>query len=927
MVSSSDMHEETYRQLEVWLERLRQVDRLLKPSVSTLVDIAEWAMKRQGASMPLFINDRSVTSEKFILLVHAVATSTIQRIYKGHRRFAWLDRRTATLRELNEEMPRRLEADKSADRTSLEFLRYAANDLFGALNPVTSSELFWAFIRAGEGFAHSGVGFLTFFGMLWSLSRRYPDETQAGAALEPSGPTTGTTAKCLIAIRGLLDALQTRGRLFRDAADLLPRIDGLAGKRGPHATWQFTFELDLLAGKLFELSVYTINDKEFVAAGEDLLALTAFLRADSETSGPWIIARERLRRLLQDLELQQRKVFADAAAVVDELFPEIIACLKPGGPHEDLLPYCHKLATTGTDEYWADHARAADRARKVCADALRTLLEPFNQFDALPPSGSPPTDLLVEILAALSRSNLRVAEEVDESISDSVRWCRRAINEEIALGSARNWTEFDPVGLISGVAIAQKWDQISRPEAEDAIRHSLEGALSDGSWNRGQPIFLQERVLGVWPTTPDIVLMLVTAVNAEPEITVADEKIIAFVDWLERTMMQFLWREGGIHVAGWSSELDREPNIIDFWNTSVSINALFEIRQLIETRIWHLCQRRFTILPHGRMLRDVAPVDLGALHEKRLHRRLMKMARWSELEDKYDQEDYSIVLHGPPGSSKTAVVEGLGTEMWKGIRHAPRIIRITPADFIRQGEDRLDSEARMIFELIGHVRGVTILFDEIDDFLRQRIAGEELRFLKLIVPAMLNRLQDLRDTAPRQEICFVIATNFVDKIEPALLRPGRIDSVVPVTYPDAFSREAILEQNAGKLGLARRQIDEILEQTVAWPWSTFNRMTKELGRKGDLITFEQIRTEIERARDQVQGSNHYYYDATRWQKPCAALASEFVHLTFCRSKEAAKCRDEVMKLVDWLEKHHIHTAEHRIPEMFDRQSAAQQRNV
>ncbi|HEU4889518.1 MAG TPA: hypothetical protein VFV49_16655, partial [Thermoanaerobaculia bacterium] len=169
--SSSDMHEETYRQLEVWLERLRQIDGLLESSVPTMIDVAEWAM-RPGKAVPLFISARGVTSEKFYLLVHAIYTSTIQRIYKGHRRFAWLDRRAKTLRWLNDEMPKRLDADDSADRTSLDFVRYAANELFGALNPVTSAEVFWAFIRAGEGFAHSGVGFLTFFGMLWSLNRR-----------------------------------------------------------------------------------------------------------------------------------------------------------------------------------------------------------------------------------------------------------------------------------------------------------------------------------------------------------------------------------------------------------------------------------------------------------------------------------------------------------------------------------------------------------------------------------------------------------------------------------------------------------------------------------------------------------------------------------------------------------------------------------
>lgn len=920
----SDPHEEIYRELDIWLQRLQQIDRLLEFSVPTLIKVARWSID-QGHSVPLYISERTIPPPRHYLLVHAKYSSTIQRLYRAHRRFSWLEPYARTLRELNDEMPKRLQAPNSADRSSLEFLRYAASDLFGALNPVTSSEVFWAFIRAGERYAHSGVGFLAFFGMLWSLGRRYPDETEAGASLEPSGPSTTTTANCLIAIDVLCGALRERSRLCHEVAVVLQAMESTAGKRGPQATWRFTFDLDLLASKIFKLSTYSMNGEDFVAAGEDLLQLSRPLRADSETAGVWTSARDRIRRLLLDLDTHQKKVLADAGAVVNELFPKIVERLKPGGAHDELRVYCHRLAESESDDYWRDHARAAARAQKLCSDSLATLRAPLIRFHELVGAAGPPVELLVDLFMALSESNRHVADEVQQSVGDNVRWCRRAINDESALGSAGNFTEFDPAGLIAAVSVAQKWDQISRPEAEDAIKHALMGAHPDGSWRRGQPLFLHERVLGVWPHTPDVVLMLAVAVNAQPAITIADEKIFAFVDWLERTKTQFVWRDGGMHVGGWSSELDRMTRIIDFWNTNVSVNALLEIRELVETRLWQLCERRFTILHSSRRLSDIAPVDLGAVHEKRLHRRLMKMARWSELQDKYKDEDYALVLHGPPGSSKTAVVEGLGSEMWKELRHESHIVRITPADFIRQGEERVDSEARLIFELISHVRGVTILFDEIDDFLRQRIAGEEIRFLKLIVPAMLNRLQDLRDAAPRQEICFAIGTNFIDKIEPALLRPGRIDSIVPVTYPDAWSREAILDANIGEGTLSQEQIDFIIRETVAWPWSTFNKLTNEIGRQGEHVADATIAAEIERSRDQVQSADQYYFDTTRWKKPCAALANEFVHLTFSTSKDTRQCRREVTKLFNWLSERDIVTSEHRIAEMFDRQVAVENR--
>lgn len=923
-MADSKPEDSVYRELDLWLRRLRQVDRLLERSVPTLIEVAKWSVDHDSPSVPLFIAERTMPPPRRYLLVHAIYTSTIQRLHAAERRFSWLDRSKKTLADLDEKLPRVLMASDSADRTSLEFLKYGASDLFGALNPLTSAELFWAFIRAGERFAHSDVGFLAFFGMMWSLSRRYPDNIEAGASLEPSGPSTVTTAKCLTAIDALYDALRGRGELYQRAAGLVQKLDALSGMELSNTVWQFSFHVDILAGTLFELSVYTITPSDFVSAGDDLLAITASLRADSDTKGPWAEARRRITRLLSDLAVDQRSVFHNADEVVHGLLPKVIERLEPGGDHQELRRFCHQLEEHETDEYWADHARAARAAQSLSSRSLRTLEKPFETLAALKATQRASAETLAELMTTLAESNFAVADDVKHFVFESVHWCRRAINDESALASAGNFTDFDPAGLISAIAVAQKWKLISRLEAEDAIEHSLRGALDDGSWSRGQPVYLRERILGAWPHTQDIIWMLAVAVNGEPAITVADDKIFAFVDWLERTARRFTWERGQMKVEGWSSELDRVTGIIDFWNTSVSINALMEIRTLIENRMWDLCKRRFKILPSTRRLSDVAPVDLGAVHERRLHRRLMEMARWSELPEKLNDAHYAIVLHGPPGSSKTALVEGLGTEMWRGVRADARIIRITPADFTHQGEDRLDYEARAIFDLIGHLRGVTILFDEIDDLLRQRVAGEEINFIKLIVPAMLNRLQDLRDAAPRQEICFVVATNFVDKIEPALLRPGRIDAVIPVTYPDVWSRRAILDANGATRRLSALQLDTVIDQTAAWPWSLFNKLAKQIGRKEARIADDDLLAEIDRLRDQVQTSSHYYYDPMRWKKKCNALANEFAHYSFCTSTAAADCRIEVTRLEEWLEKQEV-SDEKWITQVFDRQWTLEQR--
>src|SRR5215213_6850671 len=101
---------------------------------------------------------------------------------------------------------------------------------------------------------------------------------------------------------------------------------------------------------------------------------------------------------------------------------------------------------------------------------------------------------------------------------------------------------------------------------------------------------------------------------------------------------------------------------------------------------------------------------------------------------------------------------------------------------------------------------------------------EEPTFIKLVAPAMLNRLQDLRDACPSQEVCFVIGTNFVQKLDPALIRPGRIDCTLKVVYPDFHSKRAIAQQ----MGIPESRIEELLPKTQVWPWATFRSACKAL---------------------------------------------------------------------------------------------------
>src|SRR6185436_15758619 len=264
--------------------------------------------------------------------------------------------------------------------------------------------------------------------------------------------------------------------------------------------------------------------------------------------------------------------------------------------------------------------------------------------------------------------------------------------------------------LVSAIAVAVKWNQMTTTlQISDAVSKALVGVRADGSWSAGQPFYSPNNAVGIWPVTSDVVLTLTDALAEHREVEVADAALFQYVDWLELTRSELNFpiktasgnehQKGNERAVGWASDRMRHRRKIHFPTTAFSVNALLKIRDLVEYRLWQLCEKRFTVIrsEDSSGLKKVTPVDLGAQHAHRLHRHLAWMAEAQRIGS--DNAEYSLVLHGPPGSSKTFIARALSVEMWKatrqwGSKEGPRLIRITPADFTRMGEDRLDSEAR-----------------------------------------------------------------------------------------------------------------------------------------------------------------------------------------------------------------------------------------
>lgn len=154
-----------------------------------------------------------------------------------------------------------------------------------------------------------------------------------------------------------------------------------------------------------------------------------------------------------------------------------------------------------------------------------------------------------------------------------------------------------------------------------------------------------------------------------------------------------------------------------------------------------------------------------------------------------------VLLVGPPGTGKTLLARAVAGEA--GVP----FFSISGSDFVEMFVGVGASRVRDLFDQAKKNSPCIIFIDEIDAVGRQRGAGlgggndeREQTLNQLLV--------EMDGFGVNEGVILIAATNRPDVLDPALLRPGRFDRQVVVSYPDVNGREAILKVHARKKPLA-----------------------------------------------------------------------------------------------------------------------------
>ncbi len=154
-----------------------------------------------------------------------------------------------------------------------------------------------------------------------------------------------------------------------------------------------------------------------------------------------------------------------------------------------------------------------------------------------------------------------------------------------------------------------------------------------------------------------------------------------------------------------------------------------------------------------------------------------------------------FLLYGPPGTGKTLLAKAVAKES------EANFISIKSSDLLSKWYGESEQQISRLFQRARQVAPCVVFIDEIDSLVPARGSGAgEPQVTGRVVNTILAEMDGMEELA---SVVLIGATNRPTLIDPALLRPGRLDELIYVGTPDVAGRAHILGIHTAKMPLAK----------------------------------------------------------------------------------------------------------------------------
>ncbi len=257
--------------------------------------------------------------------------------------------------------------------------------------------------------------------------------------------------------------------------------------------------------------------------------------------------------------------------------------------------------------------------------------------------------------------------------------------------------------------------------------------------------------------------------------------------------------------------------------------------------------------------------DVGGLEE--IKEELREAVEWPlKYPELFTQLDANppkgILLYGPPGTGKTLLARAVANES------EANFISVKGPELLSKWVGESERGVREVFRKARQAAPTIVFFDELDSIAPTRGGGYgDSHVTERVVSQFLTELDGLEEL---KGVVVIGATNRLDMIDTALLRPGRFDKVLNVPLPDLEARKEILKIHSGKKPLAEDvDLNKIAFDTAGYSGADLASICNTavmLAIKEHLASSKTAENAKETARD-IRVSRVHFKDAMKKVKP------------------------------------------------------------
>ena len=552
---------------------------------------------------------------------------------------------------------------------------------------------------------------------------------------------------------------------------------------------------------------------------------------------------------------------------------------------------------TESGEAWNRYIRS-ESGHQVAMDVIRGATrnaekarEIIGRIQDAGAGGIPPGDAecdLGDSLEDLARLFYGISSDVRKLLEPAKRFVGSILDHELTAATQEKpvWDVREMAFAAGAYGAATDWGKDER--LVRACRLLAEALSEDGMFTLGRPFHSVPKGLR-WQTLQFEVCRSMAELLQNVDMPVDPRLVQRMLHPFEHNVHKSLPEPSGRggaaqdrpRVVGWHMEDPPVPRRPAMWVSALALLALDKLARMLDGKINDI------VLSHFSVKRPAAIADhlaLDRIFYPDFGRRLFAVPGGRAADEENESREsigitlqrmrahivgcrlppgyapeFSTVLHGPPGTGKTTLLEALAKSS-----DVP-LVELSPSDIAQDGEEAIERRARVIFHALSMLTRAVIILDEFEPVLRKRednAAKEERSLFTFLTPGMLPKLTRLHDSAEKKQVAYCLVTNHLGKLDDAAVRPGRFDRHVGIYKPDPVSR-------AGRflLELCRAEAS-VLERVNAEPPDAglARRFEKVIRTSGDIAPSRLFKRWFSRSAERTKPTpwNYVLNEAVEW---------------------------------------------------------------